>query len=68
MGCHAGGAHGTVPAIPGTVVDNNKQPLLYSILLFPQELINKCYPGSKITLEFTMDDLAEYFTSIAQAR
>lgn len=30
-----------------------------------QSLIAECYPGANITLEFTIDDLAEYFGSIS---
>jgi len=33
-----------------------------------QELIGKCYPGSNINLDFTLDDLIEYFSSISQQR
>lgn len=30
-------------------------------------LINRCYPGSGITMEFTIQDMLEYFSSIAQS-
>ncbi|TRY57092.1 hypothetical protein DNTS_023974 [Danionella cerebrum] len=30
-------------------------------------LINRCYPGSGITMEFTIKDMLEYFSSIAQS-
>uniref|UniRef100_A0A672RNB9 Exocyst complex component 1-like n=1 Tax=Sinocyclocheilus grahami TaxID=75366 RepID=A0A672RNB9_SINGR len=30
-------------------------------------LINRCYPGSGITMEFTILDMLEYFSSIAQS-
>lgn len=30
-----------------------------------QSLIAECYPGASITLEFTLDNLAEYFVSIS---
>ena len=33
-----------------------------------EELIEKCYPGSNITLEFTIKDLVEYFTTISSAQ
>lgn len=33
-----------------------------------EELIEKCYPGSNITLEFTIRDLVEYFTTISSAQ
>ena len=32
------------------------------------ELIAKCYPGEKVALEFDVNDLLSYFTSIASAR
>ncbi|XP_053398468.1 exocyst complex component 1-like isoform X2 [Mercenaria mercenaria] len=31
------------------------------------ELINKCYPDSNITLEFSIDDVLQYFSNIAQS-
>lgn len=31
-----------------------------------QSLISECYPGSNITLEFTIADLTEYFISISK--
>ena len=31
-----------------------------------EELINKCYPDSNIMLEFTIDDVLQFFTNIAQ--
>ncbi|XP_064608432.1 exocyst complex component 1-like isoform X2 [Liolophura sinensis] len=31
------------------------------------QLINKCYPDSKITLEFTITDILQYFSDIAQS-
>uniref|UniRef100_A0A8B9JXM9 Exocyst complex component 1 n=1 Tax=Astyanax mexicanus TaxID=7994 RepID=A0A8B9JXM9_ASTMX len=30
-------------------------------------LINRCYPGSGITMDFTIQDMLEYFSSIAQS-
>ena len=30
-----------------------------------EALIAECYPGSNITLDFTIDNLGEYFTSIS---
>ncbi|XP_062858179.1 exocyst complex component 1 isoform X1 [Trichomycterus rosablanca] len=30
-------------------------------------LINRCYPGSGITMDFTIQDILEYFSSIAQS-
>ena len=30
-----------------------------------ESLIAECYPGANITLDFTIDDLAEYFVSIS---
>lgn len=30
-------------------------------------LIGRCYPGSGITMEFTIQDILEYFSSIAQS-
>lgn len=30
-------------------------------------LIGRCYPGSGITMEFTIQDMLEYFSSIAQS-
>lgn len=33
-----------------------------------EELIEKCYPGSNITLEFTIKDLVEYFATISSAQ
>lgn len=32
-----------------------------------QKLIIKCYPGSPITLEFTIEELLVYFSDIAQS-
>ena len=31
-----------------------------------ESLISTCYPDSGITLEFTIDNLLEYFSDIAQ--
>lgn len=33
-----------------------------------QSLIAECYPGANITLEFTLEDLAEYFASISSQK
>lgn len=30
-----------------------------------ESLIAECYPGASITLDFTVNDLAEYFASIS---
>lgn len=30
-------------------------------------LIARCYPGSGITMEFTIQDILDYFSSIAQS-
>lgn len=30
-----------------------------------ESLIAECYPGANITLDFTVNDLAEYFASIS---
>uniref|UniRef100_A0A8C4F151 Exocyst complex component 1 n=1 Tax=Dicentrarchus labrax TaxID=13489 RepID=A0A8C4F151_DICLA len=32
-----------------------------------EDLIGRCYPGSGITMEFTIQDMLEYFSSIAQS-
>ncbi|KAM8874195.1 exocyst complex component 1 isoform 1-T1 [Spinachia spinachia] len=32
-----------------------------------EDLIGRCYPGSGITMEFTIRDMLEYFSSIAQS-
>uniref|UniRef100_A0A3B3I8A4 Exocyst complex component 1 n=1 Tax=Oryzias latipes TaxID=8090 RepID=A0A3B3I8A4_ORYLA len=32
-----------------------------------EDLIGRCYPGSGITMEFTIQDVLEYFSSIAQS-
>lgn len=32
-----------------------------------ESLIGRCYPGSGITMEFTIQDILEYFSSIAQS-
>ncbi|XP_010771329.1 exocyst complex component 1 isoform X2 [Notothenia coriiceps] len=32
-----------------------------------EDLIGRCYPGSGITMEFTIGDMLEYFSSIAQS-
>ncbi|KAG7263226.1 hypothetical protein CRUP_036232 [Coryphaenoides rupestris] len=32
-----------------------------------EDLIGRCYPGSGITMEFTVPDMLEYFSSIAQS-
>ena len=32
-----------------------------------EDLINRCYPGSMITLEFTINDILEFFSDIAQS-
>ncbi|KAM3876569.1 exocyst complex component 1 [Diretmus argenteus] len=32
-----------------------------------EDLIGRCYPGSGITMEFTIKDMLEYFSSIAQS-
>ncbi|XP_074524246.1 exocyst complex component 1 isoform X7 [Halichoeres trimaculatus] len=32
-----------------------------------ESLIGRCYPGSGITMEFTIQDMLEYFSSIAQS-
>ena len=32
-----------------------------------QELIEECYPGSNITLEFSVEDLTDYFISISRS-
>lgn len=32
-----------------------------------EELIQQCYPGSMITLEFTIEDILNYFSEIAQS-
>ncbi|XP_008305397.1 exocyst complex component 1 isoform X6 [Cynoglossus semilaevis] len=32
-----------------------------------EDLIGRCYPGSSITMEFTIQDMLEYFSSIAQS-
>lgn len=32
-----------------------------------ESLIGRCYPGSKITLEFTIDDILVFFSEIAQS-
>ena len=32
-----------------------------------EELINRCYPDSNIVLEFTIDDVLQFFTHIAQS-
>ncbi|CAL8084689.1 unnamed protein product [Orchesella dallaii] len=32
-----------------------------------ESLISRCYPGSKITLEFTIDDILLFFSEIAQS-
>ncbi|XP_064636465.1 exocyst complex component 1-like isoform X2 [Lineus longissimus] len=32
-----------------------------------EQLINQCYPGSNMTLEFKIDDLLNYFSEIAQS-
>ena len=29
-----------------------------------QDLIEECYPGSNLTLDFSVEDLTEYFSSI----
>lgn len=31
------------------------------------ELINRCYPGSMITLDFSIDSLLTFFSDIAQS-
>lgn len=31
------------------------------------EMLGKCYPGSGITLEFTIDDVLQMFSDIAQS-
>lgn len=30
-----------------------------------QELIDECYPGSNISLDFSVSDLSDYFTNIS---
>lgn len=32
-----------------------------------EDLIGRCYPGSGVTMEFTIQDMLEYFSSIAQS-
>ena len=32
-----------------------------------ENLIKLCYPGQKITLEFSADDVVQYFTEIAKS-
>ena len=32
-----------------------------------EDMIQRCYPGSLITLEFTMGDILEYFSDIARS-
>lgn len=32
-----------------------------------QDLIEECYPGSNLTLDFSVEDLTEYFTSISRS-
>lgn len=32
-----------------------------------EDLIDRCYPGSKINLEVTINDILSYFSSIAQS-
>lgn len=32
-----------------------------------EELIQRCYPGSMITLDFSIDNILEFFSEIAQS-
>lgn len=32
-----------------------------------EEFIQRCYPGSMITLEFSMNDILEFFSDIARS-
>lgn len=32
-----------------------------------EELIQQCYPGSMITLEFTINDILDFFSDIARS-
>lgn len=32
-----------------------------------EELIQRCYPGSMITLDFSMEDILQFFSEIARS-
>lgn len=32
-----------------------------------EELIQQCYPGSMVTLEFSIEDILQYFSEIARS-
>jgi len=32
-----------------------------------EDMIQRCYPGALITLEFSMSDILEYFSDIARS-
>lgn len=31
------------------------------------DLVEKCYPGANVTLEFSIDDVLQYFSEIARS-
>ena len=49
------------------VVWGNMQSAFIQQCVKFQELIEECYPGSNVTLDFSVSDLTEYFTSISRS-
>ena len=47
------------------VVWGNMQSAFMQQCVKFQELIEECYPGSNISLDFSVSDLSDYFTSIS---
>lgn len=35
--------------------------------IYIEELIQRCYPDSMVTLEFTVQDILDFFSEIAQS-